>query len=102
MDELQEVFSKKLKDISEMFPENISAIHGKGMVYAVHFVNPITKLPDGLSASKISELCMQNGLLVVHTGRESIKLGPPLVIEMEALIEGLDVLKDCIQVVVNE
>jgi 4-aminobutyrate aminotransferase-like enzyme len=35
---------------------------------------------------------MQKGLLVVHTGRESIKLGPPLTINDEALSEGLDVL----------
>jgi len=35
---------------------------------------------------------LQRGLLVVHTGRESIKLAPPLMISEEALLEGLDVL----------
>ena len=39
---------------------------------------------------------MQIGLLVVHTGRESIKLAPPLTITEEAIIEGLDVLGESI------
>ena len=39
---------------------------------------------------------MQRGLLVVHTGRESIKLAPPLSINEEALLEGLNVLEECI------
>jgi 4-aminobutyrate aminotransferase-like enzyme len=39
---------------------------------------------------------MQKGLLTVHTGRESIKIGPPLTIPDKALIEGLDVLAEAI------
>jgi 4-aminobutyrate aminotransferase-like enzyme len=39
---------------------------------------------------------MQKGLLVVHTGRESIKIGPPLTITDEALLEGVDVLGESI------
>ena len=40
---------------------------------------------------------MQKGLLVVHTGRESIKLAPPLTITKEALIEGLMVFEEAIE-----
>ena len=39
---------------------------------------------------------MQKGLLVVHTGRESIKIGPPLIITNEALLEGIEVLDEAI------
>jgi 4-aminobutyrate aminotransferase-like enzyme len=39
---------------------------------------------------------MQKGLLVVHTGRESIKIGPPLTINDNALLEGVDVLAEAI------
>ena len=45
---------------------------------------------------RVSELCMQRGLLVVHTGRESIKLAPPLMITREALKEGIGVLQSAI------
>jgi 4-aminobutyrate aminotransferase-like enzyme len=40
---------------------------------------------------------MQKGLIVVHTGRESIKLAPSLTITKEALIEGLQVFEECIK-----
>jgi 4-aminobutyrate aminotransferase-like enzyme len=39
---------------------------------------------------------MQKGLLVVHTGRESIKIGPPLTISRDALKEGVEVLRESI------
>jgi 4-aminobutyrate aminotransferase-like enzyme len=35
--------------------------------------------------------------LIVHTGRESIKIGPPLTITEDALIEGLEVLNISIE-----
>ena len=44
----------------------------------------------------IVEECLKNGLLVVYTGRESIKIGPPLTITKEALIEGINVLDQAI------
>jgi 4-aminobutyrate aminotransferase-like enzyme len=39
---------------------------------------------------------MRKGLLVVHTGRESVKVVPPLTIPDDALLEGLDVLDEAI------
>ena len=39
---------------------------------------------------------MQKGLLVVHTGRESIKIGPPLIIPDDTLEEGVLVIKESI------
>jgi len=38
----------------------------------------------------------------VHTGRESIKLGPPLTITDEALLEGIAVLSESIAEVAAE
>ena len=40
---------------------------------------------------------MHKGVLVVHTGRESIKLAPPLTITVEALLEGVDVIADSVE-----
>jgi 4-aminobutyrate aminotransferase-like enzyme len=44
---------------------------------------------------------MQKGLLVVHTGRESIKLGPPLTIEDDALREAMIVFEEAILEVIG-
>jgi 4-aminobutyrate aminotransferase-like enzyme len=76
------------------FPNHISHILGKGLLAALLVVDPKTRKADGPSATRICELAMQKGLLVVHTGRESIKLGPPLSIPDEALVEGLNVLSE--------
>jgi 4-aminobutyrate aminotransferase-like enzyme len=78
--------------LRSQFPHIISSVEGKGLLAALIFVdsegNPLSTLCD-----LISELCLQRGLLVVHTGRESIKLAPPLCITEEALLEGIEVLR---------
>jgi 4-aminobutyrate aminotransferase / (S)-3-amino-2-methylpropionate transaminase / 5-aminovalerate transaminase len=79
----------------------ISHILGEGLISAILFKDPQTGDPDGLIASKIAEKCYEKGLLVVHTGRESIKLGPPLTISDEALIEGINVIKESFKEVVG-
>lgn len=90
------ILSGFLLGLQKRYPKRISHITGKGLVAAILFSNPETGAPDGLTASKICELAMQKGLLLVHTGRESIKIGPPLTIPDDALREGLDVLQESI------
>ena len=45
---------------------------------------------------------MQKGLLVVHTGRESIKLGPPLTITDSALLEAVDTIGESVDEIAGE
>jgi len=74
---------------------------GHGLLAALIFKLPNENGPNTLLPSIISEKAMQKGLLVVHTGRESIKLAPPLTISDEALIEGINVLEESISEVLN-
>lgn len=94
-------FREGLESIKRRFPNHISWILGEGMIMAILFKNPSTGKADGLFASMVAERCMQKGLLVVHTGRESIKLGPPLTIIDDALIEGISVLDQAIDEVAS-
>ena len=93
--ELGSVFHERLQKIRNKFEGYVDWVEGKGLLAGIIFRdkqgNPLASLCDS-----ISELCMQRGLLVVHTGRESIKLAPPLSISKEALIEGLDVIEQSI------
>jgi 4-aminobutyrate aminotransferase-like enzyme len=91
-----------LNKIKNNYPDRVFAISGNGMIAAILFKNPKTNEPDAYFASMVSEICMQKGLLVVHTGRESIKIGPPLIISDQALIEGLSVLEESIKEAINE
>ena len=86
-----------LTKLKNKYPGYISYILGKGLLAAMIVINPKTRNPDGLLASQICEKAMQKGLLLVHTGRESIKIGPPLTIPEEALAEGIQVLDECFQ-----
>lgn len=78
------------------FSDRVSHLLGRGLIAAVLFRDPKTGEADGPFTSRVAELCMQKGLLVVHTGRESIKIGPPLTITDEALLEGVSVLGEAI------
>ena len=44
----------------------------------------------------VVETAMKHGLLLCYTGRESIKIGPPLTITREALKEGLDIIDESV------
>jgi len=96
---LGELFHAELNNIKTAFPNHMRYVLGKGLVAGVIFTDPDGK-PLTHLCDKIAELCMQKGLLVVHTGRESIKLAPPLIITKEALLEGLSVFKEAITEVI--
>lgn len=90
-----ELLIATLEAIRQELPDRVLRIQGRGLIAAVIFKDR-GALPAAEFCSKVSELCMEKGLLVVHTGRESIKIGPPLTITEEALLEGLDVLRESI------
>jgi len=90
------IFREELESLQKKYPNRISWVLGKGMIMAILFQDPATGKPDSIFTSRVAERCMQKGVLVVHTGRESIKLGPPLTITDEALLEGIAVISESI------
>jgi 4-aminobutyrate aminotransferase-like enzyme len=90
------ILHNELDKMKLEFKDLISGIYGKGMIASIVFKDPETGAPNSEFVSRIAEKCMQKGLLVVHTGRESIKIGPPLVISDEALQEGIGVIRESI------
>ncbi len=91
-----EILHQHLNELKKKYPDRISWMFGKGLLAGVLFKDSETGKPDGLFPSRVCEKAMQKGLLLVHTGRESIKIGPPLTIPDEALEEGLDVFDEAI------
>ena len=93
---LGKILHEKLNAIKDKYPNHLQYIFGKGLLAALIFIdkdgNALSDLCDA-----VSEKAFQKGLLVVHTGRESIKLAPPLSITEEALLEGIEVLDECIR-----
>ena len=95
------ILKQELQKLKDKFPEQIDNFYGEGLIAALIFKDS-TKIGKSEIASKVSEKCMQKGLLVVHTGRESIKLGPPLIIDDEAILEAMQVITESLtEVLVN-
>ena len=55
------------------------------------------KLSSKKVADKVSFNCLKKGLLVVNTGRESIKLGPPLIITESQLKNSFKIIDEAIK-----
>lgn len=96
------ILYKTLCDIQKKHPDIIAHINGRGLVAAVLFKNLKTGRPDSEFASRVCEKAMQKGLLLVHTGRESIKIAPPLTIPDAALREGIKVLEESLEEVAEK
>jgi len=95
--QMGEIFHGELQAIANNSPL-ISSVQGRGMVAAI-ITEGYGDADASEIATKISWECMRQGLLVVHTGRESVKLAPPLTITPEALAEGLSVLKEVVDAI---
>jgi len=94
-----EIFQSKLKEKCKIFEKRskdllkyncVKAINARGMVVGIVF-------DDTDRTNKIVFDCVERGVLPVCTFRESIKLGPPLSIPLDAINEAFDVIEECIQ-----
>ena len=91
------ILHTRLNEIKNKYPDRISHVLGAGLLAGILFKDPKTNEPDSDFPTKVCINAMQKGLLLVHTGRESIKIGPPLTITDSALNEGIDVFESCIR-----
>ncbi|OGN00822.1 MAG: hypothetical protein A3B91_01040 [Candidatus Yanofskybacteria bacterium RIFCSPHIGHO2_02_FULL_41_29] len=85
--EVMNVFQSELSKLS-LLPE-IKQVNVRGMIAGLIFNESDT-------ATKVAMECIKQGVLVVCTFRESIKLAPPLTITAEAVYEATDVIRNCI------
>lgn len=71
---------------------NTTRVNGNGLVAAV--LSPSEEI-----ATKVCLKAMSKGLILIKTGKNSIKIAPPLTITIDALLEGLNILyESCIEV----
>ena len=87
---------KELLLIKDNYPKRIE-ISGKGLIFAVHIKKPSTDALDAELVDRIIEKCMQKGLLLIRTGTGTIKIGPPLTIADDALLDGISVIAESIK-----
>lgn len=93
---LGQILLPLLQQLGKRFPDHIGAVHGKGLVAALHMVHPGGTDPWPELAGDIVRRCVENGLLMfapVGFAGASVKIAPPLVITEEAVREGVSVLE---------
>lgn len=90
---------KIMKDIiyawRNKYPSRIGRILGNGLLFSVFITKPNSKELDSDLTNYICERAMEKGVFSICTGRGTLKLGPPITIPDEALVEGLNVYSEC-------
>ena len=67
--------------------DEIVEVRGKGLMIGIEIKG---------SASEIEKVAAQKGLLILTAGEHVIRLLPPLVISMDEINKGLEILKECL------
>jgi len=94
-----QLMHKKLLAIKKKHP-NLFNVYGKGLIAAIIFNKSEKNINKKLKL--LVEKCMKDGLLLVYTGRESVKIGPPLTITKSAIIEGTQIIEKNINLIFNK
>ena len=88
------LIKKALEEWRAECPHYIYEIYGEGMVWAIFVRDPKTNELDVDLVDRVIERAMEKGLLSIRTQSGTLKLGPPLVTPDEALLEGINILKE--------
>lgn len=94
-----EILHRELNKIATL-KKNLFKVYGKGLIAAMIFEKNIPNLEQKIKY--FVERCIEDGLLLVYTGRESIKLGPPLIISKNAIKTATNIIKKNILSVFND
>ncbi len=94
---LGEIMFSKLNELKKQFPMHIKHISCKGLIAAIIFKNENESNQGTILANKVCEKSLYEGLILVKTGRNSIKIGPPLIINKKQLIEGLNIIENMLR-----
>ena len=94
-------FHKCLKNLNKKYSSIVNITLGKGLIGSIIF-----KDAYNLKAREIADMfcneCLKHKLLVCNTGRESVKLGPPLIINKKQLIQALNIIDISLDKTINK
>ncbi len=99
-----EILQPELRRIGARWPKQIGAVHGRGLVAALHMIKPGGIEPNAPLAGDVIRRCVEKGLLFfapVGYGGASVKISPPLIVTEEPLREGIAVLEEALQEVLQ-
>ncbi|MEM1695583.1 MAG: acetyl ornithine aminotransferase family protein [Desulfurococcaceae archaeon] len=90
---LEGLFKDELTPLNDKY-EKIGDVRGLGLAWGVEFVaDKKTKKPDPLIRNRVIKTALENGLVMLPCGKNSVRLIPPLVITEEEAKTGLEIFK---------
>ncbi len=96
------IIRRKFEELQKYFPGRICSIHGLGMAFAAVVIKPETNELDIELVDRVIERAYEKGLMSIRTMAGTIKIGPPLTIPEDALIEGMDIIIESMGEVLKE
>jgi 4-aminobutyrate aminotransferase len=89
-----------LEQAAESLPV-VGAVRGRGLMFAVELVDPVTKKPAPPLAARVLEATRERGLLIGKGGLygHALRMAPPLTISEAEAREGLGLLVDALRAV---
>jgi 4-aminobutyrate aminotransferase len=81
--------------------ETVGDVRGKGLMFAVDLVDPVTKAPSPALAAKALEVAGERGLLIGKGGLYGnvLRMAPPLTLTADEAREGLGLIVDALRAV---
>lgn len=86
----------RLSALKRDHSRTIRAVQGVGLFISVHFHKPGTLEPDVALADAVAQAAVRRGVLMFTTGRGYLKITPPLSIDVEAALEAVEVIRECV------
>ncbi len=76
---------------------NVGEVRGRGLMIGIEIVkDQQSRNPAGPMRDKIVELAFERGLLILGCGETSVRLCPPLIVNLQEVDIALDILEECI------
>ncbi len=93
---MEPVVREALNSLRQKFSKRVGAVNGKGLVWAVNLTKPGSAELDVDLGRKVTTMCMELGVLMLQTGRGTLKIAPPLCITQDAMQEATGVIANAI------
>jgi acetylornithine aminotransferase len=88
-----EIFRKHFADLQRSYPDIVTEVRGRGLILGLQLSQ---------DPSPVVQAARERGLLVLTCGTNTLRFVPPLVISEEEIEEGMNVLKEAMDVVFRQ
>lgn len=97
-----QMLNKLLIEWQKEKPRYVTQIYCQGLLAGVFINNPNNPGNNIEFVDKLIELAVRKGLMSIRTSSGTLKIGPPLSIPDDALIEGVEILKESLDELIKE